>query len=194
MKANIECKDEKMDKIRNFLHILFFSHHPLCKSYEDDVIAIKNLKLCTGCYIALPIMLLTLIIVPLTIFYRELPFNTLFILGFIIAIFYVVFKLPFGNKKHWQYISKILVGIGGGLIISSFDKLPLTPTENDILKFLIQFLVVWSHLILRGIVIYQTCKKCKYDFNWEECPGFRKTGSLIFETRSDDRLDHKLRN
>ncbi len=167
---------------------IIFSHHPNCPKYENDIYRIKNIRFCTGCFLAYPIMQIFLSILLVESIFSSFQQKDLFQIGCFCAFGYIFLKLPFANRKSLQYFSKILVGIGGAFILASYHKLPWDDESIKFLRFFTLFIVVNLHIITRGLAFYRICNKCEYKFKWETCPGMKE----CFIDKNIDNIENKI--
>ena len=82
----MENSNVKKKATWNQLKIFLLAHHPICEHFTDDVLRIHKIKLCSGCFLAIPFMILTFNLVPLLPFYVEAPIELIFSIGIIKTI------------------------------------------------------------------------------------------------------------
>ena len=118
----------KLSRIRLFLSDikpLILSHHPDCHKFSDHVYHIGKYKLCIGCFTFYPTIAATLFV--LLVFF-DLSLINLMYMFILSPVFFIVIILNILNLTKSMFLkifSKIMIGIGTGLIIISTILLPI---------------------------------------------------------------------
>ncbi|MHA1519685.1 MAG: hypothetical protein ACTSRK_05825 [Promethearchaeota archaeon] len=147
------------------------AHHPKCEEYYEDTLHIKGKDFCIGCFITIPTFILALGITLITKWYEQISIQGLMILGGGLCFGYLLGKFGFHRLKSLNIFSKILVGVGGSILISILWKIPITPLSRILMTFVILQFAFMGHGFVRTISIYRTCQKCEHHFEWRKCPG-----------------------
>ena len=151
---------------------LFLSHHPDCEHFKEHTIKIGKYKFCIGCFIGYPIAILTLILNIFLKFDKMLLDEYIFFLS---IIFLSTFSLSFfkiTEKKIIKIIQKILMGIGGALLLIWILGLNNTRELNILIAFYTINIIVAIFSIYHIYGFFSQCYKCETNFNWAICSGF----------------------
>ncbi len=170
--------------IRN-LRCFLFSHHPDCQNFGSDVLDFNGFKICKGCTIgyglALIFTLSFIFIDPVNDLFRSMDPWLLFTAGGLLAATQLIRGLFGMNRSLFKYLQKTFFGTGlffliCALVISDFS-------------LIVKIVLMAAFLIIGGAVLaffrpwylIRTCRKCKWEQDWDRCPGFkiitdRKTG------------------
>ena len=149
----------------------FFSHHPLCKNYNKEILKIHGYYICKGCtevYTASFLSVLFLVVFnPL----KELNLIQIFLIGFLSIIPSLI-----GNFYHFKTrlvkdLIRITLGIGLGVGIFSFFAIPDLISKVEILIFM--FIVYYVFKLTRSDQIGNLCPECS-SFSPNACESFRK--------------------
>jgi hypothetical protein len=154
---------------------LILSHHPKCEKFDEHSFIIKGKRFCYGCYIGWPVTFITIIISMIIQIQTYFSLGDLFNMGFILCCSYVLSLIKLTKIKIIKIISKVLIGIGLGFIISSIilTEFPLWFKILIILVFL-QITTVGVNL-KRIYEIEKICKQCSYNEDWDNCPGMKES-------------------
>lgn len=156
---------------------LLLSHHPNCDRFQNHVINIKGHRICFGCLIIYPTLILSLI----TIFILKNQINYLFEWYIIfIGALLVSLKIIDFDTKSYKLIVNIFTGIGVALAIFSIFGLPFDLWINVIIFILF--------ILFTGFIAgYKFDKKmkvctneCEYKRDWSQCPGLKDVYAKIY--------------
>jgi hypothetical protein len=183
--------NKKINRLRLFLSdskSLLLSHHPLCQKYSNHVFHIKSYKFCIGCFTFFPSAITTLLFVFLFIDMNTTSSISLFLISCPFLSTYILTILGITRKKIIRIISKISIGIGAGLYISSLLAFPLP-------LFLKALILIESYSFI-GIIAYyrkkeieKKCLGCEYRKDWHACPGMKDIFDLLVEHGFKERKD-----
>lgn len=152
---------------------ILLSHHPSCDKFENHSIKAGKYRLCIGCFIGYPAVILSIIM--LGIFRIDAYFSPdiLFLIGLILISSFFLGLFGLTEKKLLKIIQKIIIGIGAGFIFWGIWSLP----NSFLINFLFFIMVYGAGLTVlnaqHAYGIIKGCKHCTYYKKWEECPGFR---------------------
>jgi hypothetical protein len=113
----------------------------------------------------------------------------MFILSFFffIAIIFNIFNIT--RSIFLKIFSKILIGIGTGLLIISTVLLPL--------HIIIKISILIEINFLTGVIGYvrakhikEICSKCEYEGNWSICPAMKPIMDKLYEHKFKKRRDN----
>ncbi|MBD3352196.1 MAG: hypothetical protein GF364_11975 [Candidatus Lokiarchaeota archaeon] len=148
-----------------------FSHHPLCKEFEEHTLEIFNKKLCIGCFIGIPSAFLTMATLMLTNIYLEVNVAILWILAFSLSGIYILSIFGLTDKKKFKIISKLVLGSGFGFYICAIFTTNI-PLWSKILIIIITYSTITTLMALKSRKeLEETCNNCKYKHDWNNCPG-----------------------
>ncbi len=156
---------------------LLLSHHPNCDRFQNHVINIKGHRICFGCLIIYPTLILSII----TIFISKNQVNNLFEWHFIIiGAALVSLKIIDLEKKSYKLIINLFTGIGVALAIFSIFELPFDLWINVII--LILFILFTGFLAgYKFDKKMKVCKnECEYKRDWSQCPGLKEVYVKIY--------------
>ena len=143
------------------------AHHPLCSYFEHDVIRIGRARVCSGCALALPALLLGVLAAWLA---RGLdPFA----LGAIGLACGAPQLLSYGARRGRlaRGATKLVGGFGLGLFLVALWLLPL-PLAWRVAGAALLGLSFVALQLVRMRAIWRTCQACPWRARWDECPGF----------------------
>lgn len=147
------------------------SHHPHCDRYGNDVFKIGRLRLCKGCYITYPTILLVMVFSCLSGIVHRYPWYSFAGTGMVIGSF--EFISLFFDVGGYRMVIKFLLGLGVGLVIVGVYLMPIGIYYSTLI---IMMLVVLANLIymIRWKKFKKKCLACPHEMDWENCPGFRE--------------------
>ncbi len=173
----------------------YFSHHPLCNNYRQEVLKIGSWYICRGCFCVYSSTLVSLLI---TIFIN--PFNT-FSFGEVFLLVLIVSSptwiglfFNFRNRTIKDLL-RISLGLGWGIALG---ELWLQPSWSDKLAIFLLMITFW--FIFRKIRNFQSgkkplilCRNC-IELNNNACPGYKKQfeAEQIYSREISDFLQQKL--
>ncbi|MFX0124396.1 MAG: hypothetical protein ACFFAE_12210 [Candidatus Hodarchaeota archaeon] len=173
----------------------YFSHHPLCNNYRQEVLKIGAWYICRGCFCVYVSTLFSLL---MTVFVD--PFNTyslsevFFIVLIVSSPTWIAFLFNFQNRIIKDLI-RISLGLGWGIALG---ELWLQPSWSD--KFVIFLLMFIFWFIFRKSRNFQTrrktiimCQNC-VDLNNKACLGYSKQieAERLYSREVSDFLQQKL--
>ncbi len=171
-------KEKKRSKLsETFLVIksfgsFFLRHHPECENFKGHAIKLRKHEFCIGCFIGYPTSFISIIILGVLKLNESIPSNILIIFG---IMFMSTFFLSFTGVtkiKIIKIIQKIFIGFGSALIFWGIFSLDFPEFTNYVI-FLLVFSILLTFLnIYHAYGLYNTCKKCEFQFKWGQCSGF----------------------
>lgn len=154
------------------LRPLFLSHHPDCKYFNKHVLKIGKHKFCIGCYVGFPTAFISLIVISFYLDY--LNHKSLFFWGVLLITTFLLSPLKLTNKKPIKIIQKILFNIGGAFLFWWIFRFPYSFYYNFLNFFLLFGILLTIVNAYHAYGSYRICKKCEYELDWDNCPGFRE--------------------
>jgi hypothetical protein len=157
---------------------ILLSHHPNCHKFENHVAVLNGNKICLGCIIIYPTLILTsLFLVLLEIMWLEI------INWYLLPIGMILFSAKFFNiqKKPLKVIVNIFVGINGALVILGTFSLPI-PIFLQLLVFVLLIFAVSYLAFYKLKKKLRVCSEsCEFNKQWHLCPGLSE---VYFNIRS----------
>lgn len=154
------------------LYPLLLSHHPDCGKFKKHTINIHGLKLCAGCAIIYPSIIVSLILLYTINLFQPLFFKYLFLIGLLFIVPKIISIFLHTSRKAVKIGVNILVGIGIAICIFSIFSFPFPFLINSLI-FIGFFMLVNSANFIRVKSIIKTCAYCEYHRDWSRCPGFK---------------------
>ena len=158
--------------LRNITPLLL-SHHPNCSKFENHVFHVGKIKICAGCSVVYPTILVSMIVVYIMNLYVIMPFEFLLFTGILFSIPRIAI-IPKNNvRKAFKTMINLAFGMGVSLCIFGIFTLPFLLIVNLVIFILFFFLmgfVSYSHFKK----IITTCNSCIYHRKWSACPGFKE--------------------
>jgi hypothetical protein len=153
---------------------ILLSHHPICDNFTSHTLRFGKHRLCIGCFIGYPTALIGIIIIYFLLLFRVLTSSFFFYISFILLSFFILSPLGLTQIKKVKILQKILIGLGSAFLFWHLWTLP-----NPFVVNFIYFILIFGLLMIllntyHAYGFYQTCKKCQYALNWEQCPAFSK--------------------
>ncbi len=171
-----ECMNvrEKIARVKRFLGISWpylLSHHPHCRTFQDDVLHLGQIRLCAGCFIAYPTALIVISYSLLTDLAFLYPWYYYILPGFFLGSFQLLSL--FGKGERFRHLIKFTLGLGIGLTTIGVFR---TGLHICLSLYIFYMLVMFSGMLvnLRARKIEKICEKCRYKKDWYHCPGFGK--------------------
>jgi len=158
-------------------HLL--SHHPHCKYYDKDVLHIGKLKLCWGCIVTYPTMIIALVLITAFGWYREFAWWQFFIAGIVFGSFELISLWRKGRGLRHRTI-KFFLGLGLAFMTVGVFTIPIHLIFRSII-YLYLYMAAGLLGSLRIIAMERKCKKCPWKGNWYRCPGFGELNSRLEE-------------
>jgi len=171
-------KEKKRSKLsETFLVIksfgsFFLRHHPECENFKGHAIKLRKYEFCIGCFIGYPTSFISIIFLGVFKLNESIPSNYLIIYG---ILFMSTFFLSFSGVtkiKIIKIIQKIFIGFGSALIFWGIFSLNFPVFTNSIIFLLVFGIILTVLNIYHAYGLYDTCKKCEFQFKWSQCPGF----------------------
>jgi hypothetical protein len=158
----------KMIDIFKAARPILLSHHPNCRKFENHIADFNGKKVCLGCIIIYPTLIISLLtLILLGILWIE-------IIGwYLLPLGLVLFSIKFFNvqNKPLKVIVNILVGISGAMFILGTFSLPIF-FILQILVFILFTLGVSFLAFLKLKRKLRVCSEnCEYKGQWHLCPG-----------------------
>lgn len=172
------------------LQPMLLSHHPDCDNFKEHTVNIHGLRLCRGCSIIYPSVLVSLGLLYAINLFQPLFFDYLFFIGLVLIGPKITSIFLHINKKPVEIGVNILVGTGISICIFSIFSFPF-PFLINLFIFLGFLMTVSSANSIRVKSIMKTCSSCGYHRNWNICPGFKDLyGST--EKNLNEKVDENL--
>lgn len=170
-----EMKRSVRSIICSFPHLL--SHHPHCKYYDKDVLHIGRWRLCWGCIVTYPTMIITLAALLFFNIHNEFTWWQFIVAGTILGSFELISLWRKGRGLRHRTI-KLFLGIGLASMTIGVFSIPI----HLFLRFLIftqLFLIASFFGSIRILAMEKKCKRCRWNGNWFRCPGFEELNSKL---------------
>jgi len=144
---------------------LFLSHHPLCDSFSDHTILIKNHRVCKGCFFGYLGIFSTIVL-----FYIFPYFNYIEYL-FLMGAFFTISQIIKINIKL-DILSKFFLGcnLGSGLLVILY-------VPDIVMKILFLYFftnIALIYIALRYLKLSKICTSCSHFTEMPECPGLKR--------------------
>ena len=156
-------------------HVL--SHHPHCRYYDKDVLHLGKLKICWGCIVTYPVMILTMFMIIFMDLTSEFSWWQFIIAGIVFGSFEFISLWRKGRGLRHRII-KFLLGIGLASVIIGVFVIPIH-IGWKILIFIHLYLLAGFFGSFRIRAMEKKCKKCSWKGNWYRCPGFEEMNSRL---------------
>lgn len=132
----------------------YFSHHPLCKNYRQEIVKIGSWSICRGCLCVYSAMLLSLLITVFVNPFVSFSLDKKFFLVLIVSSpTWIGFIFEINNRIIKDFLRSSL-GFGWGIALG---ELMLQPTWSN--KLIIFLLMVIFLLVFRKLRSFQTSRK-----------------------------------
>nr|MDO8113686.1 hypothetical protein [Candidatus Sigynarchaeota archaeon] len=139
-----------------------------------------KLRFCPGCFVSVPVgftIIMVLFFLHLTVYTN---ITTFLVIGFVTIAFYVILSLAFHKKHCIKIFSKALLGICLGIFTSSIIALPIGIPEKGYYAYLILSVSIGIMNSKRALEMYIVCKRCKFHFDFDHCPGMSRVMDAIY--------------
>jgi hypothetical protein len=148
---------------------LFLAHHPLCDSFSDHTIRIKNYYICKGCFFGY------LGIISMFVLFYVFPYFNYMEYLFLMVIFFTISQLIKINIK-FGILSKLFLGcnLGSGLLV-------ILNVPDIIMKLLFSYLftnIALIYITLRYVKLSKICIGCSHFIEMPECPGLKNKSEI----------------
>jgi hypothetical protein len=161
---------------------LLLSHHPNCKKFESHTLDIKGHRICLGCLVIYPTVILTLILLSILNFKFDEYYLWFYIL---IGAAVVTLKLIDSENKGFKVIVNFITGLGAGFVIFGIFILPIDLWVA--ILFLILFVLFTG--FLAGYKFDKEMKvcinECEYKRDWSRCPGLKDVYARIYAIENE---------
>jgi len=167
--------DDFKNEFKEFLNFLreksdyLLSHHPICDEFDDDYYHVGDKRLCVGCFTAYPIAISIIILWRLG--FIRIETYLAFLMGLLIGSLQFLSLTRVSEIKIGKISIKVLLGIGIGFFTIGIFSLS-QPLILRVLLFFICMNIAGFFSFLRMKKIKKTCEECKYEKDWDNCPGF----------------------
>lgn len=141
---------------------LLLAHHPCCKEFDDDIIKVGEIRICIGCIIFIPFVLLTITFLFGDLLKLGRNYHFFGATGIILGTAQIFSLLLHIRRKIFKVMVKISLGIGVGFVLYSIHLLPV----KNIHKFVILMLCMTLASLLEILKVFRMKKRC------EECDSY----------------------
>jgi len=177
LRENEIMEENKSRKWRSYLRSLgplLLSHHPICDEFNSHFIKVGKIKLCVGCFIGYPTVIIGIILLGAFKLPALLGSELVLMIAFILMSTFILTPLNLTRLLSVKILQKILIGLGSCFLFYYIWMLP-NPFLINFVLFLISFGALSALLNLYHFLgIHSTCKKCSFAGEWENCPGFKE--------------------
>ena len=150
---------------------LFLQHHPLCDWFRDDRFGKGRVRVCSGCAVAVPTMLLgigTGGLLVIMLWWPALPLLAASLVGGLPQL--LTYRRRMGRLA--RAAAKGVGGFGLGMASAAWLFLP-APWDLKAAGAAAVGLAFIGLQALRARSILRTCRACPWAMDWDRCPGFR---------------------
>jgi len=156
------------DKRRFIVGILklLLAHHPCCKEFDNDIIKIGKIRICIGCIIFIPFVLLTI-----TLLFGDLVklgrnYHFFGATGIILGMAQIFSLLLHIRRKIFKVMVKMSLGIGVGFVLYSIHLLPF----KNVHKFTILMACMILASLLEFLKVFQMKRRCLMCRSYSDFP------------------------
>lgn len=191
-------KRQRLHFLKRSLQLMlpfYFSHHPLCKNYRQEIVKIGSWSICRGCLCVYSAMLLSLLITVFVNPFISFSLNKKFFLVLIVSSptwIGLIFEI---NNRIIKDFLRSSLGLGWGIALG---ELLVQPTWSN--KLIIFLLMVIFLLVFRRLRSFQTsrkgiflCENCS-ELNINACSDYKKKfeAERQYSREISDYLQQKL--
>ncbi|MHA1272189.1 MAG: hypothetical protein ACTSVV_11600 [Promethearchaeota archaeon] len=175
-----EQKIKEKGKLKSFFIIakslspFLLAHHPDCDEFKGHTINIGKIHLCIGCFIGYPAAIISIIIIGTFNIYKLFQSEMLLFLGLILIATFSFSFIGLTKIMIIKIIQKFAIGLGAAFLFWYIFLLPNPWIINFILFFGVFSILLGLLSLHHAHSFYSNCSSCKYEFDWSECPGFKK--------------------
>ena len=156
---------------RQFYILLLFSHHPPCPKYEHHTLKLGKVRLCIGCFLGYPSGISAGLLGSWLYLHSLASVKMLFWIGLVLFSAILLSFTTWTSKKPLKILQKILVGAGGGFLLSaSFFSFEWSLFFRLLLVWGVGMILLTPVGILHYWGFKKTCAPCPYHHDFGKCP------------------------
>ena len=178
--------------IRSFSPV-YLSHHPNCRHYRDDVIKIRGMKICGGCFFLYSGLILTILTLFLMGQYRTLDPLKIALVGFCLMMPLVIQTFIHFSSVFLRRCVRFLMGAWAFLLV----VIPIKVGGSLWLKiiYLLALVMLLSLIRYHHVANFRKkCLPCIYHGDFSRCTGFREVSERLKKNGCDPSRILKKRN
>lgn len=150
------------------LHLV--SHHPLCCRYDCDVVKVGRLRVCLGCAVFLPVLLLVVLLLFGGILNLGTGHYPILVGGVVMGLPQILSLAVRIRSRPIKVLVKALLGVGVGSVLYGIYLLPLPAIHRSgiLLACVTLAGILESAKVLR---LMRICRECKHYQRMPDCEG-----------------------
>ncbi|MGV9205178.1 MAG: hypothetical protein ACOC44_14295 [Promethearchaeia archaeon] len=151
---------------------IILSHHPECEEFKAHTIIVGSHRFCIGCFIGYPTMFISILLIMVLNLRVYIPLTWFLGIGVVLGSTFFLGFLPGTEFKSFKIAQKIVMAIGAAFLFWWIWYFPV--------HFLVRFMYFFMIFGILSLIlnahhmygIYKKCRRCSYQSDWKNCPGF----------------------